>query len=124
MRIRSEVSEPELGSTLERASVPFPCEAVPYLLSTGDALVILLASLIGGVGYHWASAAPIPELSPYFALGLIASFTHILRMGGRGYYDFESAAKPAVEIVEVLISWAPPGRMPASFPFLPKTGEP
>jgi Undecaprenyl-phosphate glucose phosphotransferase len=123
MPIGSEVSEPELGSTLERASVPFPCEAVPYLLSTGDALVILLASLIGGVGYHWASAAPIPELSPYFALGLIASFTHILRMGGRGYYEFESAAKPAVEIVEVLISWATTGLMLAFFAFLLKIGE-
>jgi undecaprenyl-phosphate galactose phosphotransferase/putative colanic acid biosynthesis UDP-glucose lipid carrier transferase len=123
MPIGSEVSEPELGSTLERASVPFPCEAVPYLLSTGDALVILLASLIGGVGYHWASAAPIPELSPYFALGLIASFTHILRMGGRGYYDFESAAKPAVEIVEVLISWVTTGLMLAFFAFLLKIGE-
>jgi undecaprenyl-phosphate galactose phosphotransferase/putative colanic acid biosynthesis UDP-glucose lipid carrier transferase len=123
MPIGSEVSEPELGSTLERASVPFPCEAVPYLLSTGDALVILLASLIGGVGYHWASATPIPELSPYFALGLIASFTHILRMGGRGYYDFESAAKPTVEVVEVLISWATTGLMLAFFAFLLKIGE-
>jgi undecaprenyl-phosphate glucose phosphotransferase len=123
MPIGSEVSEPELGSTLERASVPFPCEAVPYLLSTGDALVILLASLLGGFGYHWASGTPIPELSPYFALGLIASFTHILRMGGRGYYDFESAAKPTVEIVEVLISWATTGLMLAFFAFLLKIGE-
>jgi Undecaprenyl-phosphate glucose phosphotransferase len=123
MPIGSEVSEAELASTLERPSAPFPCEAIPYLLSTGDSLVILLASLIGGVGYHLASATPIPELSPYFALGLIASFTHILRMGGRGYYDFENAAKPAVEIVEVLISWATTGLMLAFFAFLLKIGE-
>jgi undecaprenyl-phosphate galactose phosphotransferase/putative colanic acid biosynthesis UDP-glucose lipid carrier transferase len=123
MPIGSEVSEPELGSTLERASVPFPCEAIPYLLSTGDALVILFASLLGGFGYHWATGTPIPELSPYFALGLIASFTHILRLGGRGYYDFETAAKPTVEIVEVLISWTTTGLMLAFFAFLLKIGE-
>jgi Undecaprenyl-phosphate glucose phosphotransferase len=121
----SEVSdhEPELNASIERSPVTFPCEAVPYLLSTVDALVILFASLFGGFTYHWASGTPIPDLSAYFALGLIASFIHIVRLGGRGYYDFESAAKPAVEIVEVLISWFTTGLMLAFFAFLLKIGE-
>ena len=121
----SEVSdhEPELNASIERFPVMFPCEAVPYLLSTVDALVILFASLFGGFIYHWASGTPIPDLSAYFALGLIASFIHIVRLGGRGYYDFESAAKPAVEIVEVLISWFTTGLMLAFFAFLLKIGE-
>lgn len=34
---------------------------------------------------------------------MIASFIHIIRLGGRGYYDFERAAKPGVEITEVLL---------------------
>lgn len=121
----SEVSdhEPELNASIERSPVMFPCEAVPYLLSTVDALVILFASLFSGFTYHWASGTPIPDLSAYFALGLIASFIHIVRLGGRGYYDFESAAKPAVEIVEVLISWFTTGLMLAFFAFLLKIGE-
>ena len=121
----SEVSdhEPELNASIERSPVTFPCEAVPYLLSTVEALVILFASLFGGFIYHWASGTPIPDLSAYFALGLIASFIHIVRLGGRGYYDFESAAKPTVEIVEVLISWFTTGLMLAFFAFLLKIGE-
>jgi undecaprenyl-phosphate galactose phosphotransferase/putative colanic acid biosynthesis UDP-glucose lipid carrier transferase len=113
----------ELGSTLERRSVAFPCEAVPYLLSTVDALIILFASVFGGFTYHWASSTPMPDLSAYFALGLVASFVHIVRLGGRGYYDFESAAKPTVEIVEILISWFTTGLMLAFFAFLFKIGE-
>jgi undecaprenyl-phosphate glucose phosphotransferase len=121
----SEVSDqkPGLKASLESPTVTFPCEAVPYLLSTADALVVLFASLFGGVIYHWSTGTPIPDLSAYFALGLIASFIHIVRLGGRGYYDFESAAKPTVEIVEVLVSWFTTGLMLAFFAFLLKIGQ-
>jgi Undecaprenyl-phosphate glucose phosphotransferase len=125
MPIGSEVGqrEPELEASLEQPSVTVPCEAVPYLLATADALVILLASVFGGFIYHWSTRTPIPDLSAYFALGLIASFIHIVRLGGRSYYDFESVAKPAVEIIEVLISWLTTGLMLAFFAFLFKIGQ-
>jgi Undecaprenyl-phosphate glucose phosphotransferase len=125
MTIGSEVSDhkSELKASLEGRSVIFPCEAVPYLLATADALVVLFASLFGGFSYHWSTGTPIPDLSAYFALGLIASFIHIVRLGGRGYYDFESAAKPTVEIVEVLVSWFTTGLMLAFFAFLLKIGQ-
>ena len=125
MTIGSEVGDqkPELKASLDRPSVTFPCEAVPYLLSTADALVILFASLFGGFIYHWSTGTPIPDLFAYFALGLIASFIHIVRLGGRAYYDFESAAKPTVEIAEVLVSWFTTGLMLAFFAFLLKVGE-
>jgi undecaprenyl-phosphate glucose phosphotransferase len=109
--------------SLTVAPMTFPCEAVPYLLSTMDALIILFASLFGGFVYHWMSEAPIPDLYPYFALGLVASFTHIIKLGGRGYYDFETAAKPNVELVEILISWFTTGLMLAFFAFLFKIGQ-
>jgi Undecaprenyl-phosphate glucose phosphotransferase len=125
MQIGSEVSDrkPQVAASLQHSPVTFPCEAVPYLLSTGDALVILMSSLFGGFIYHWVTGTPIPDLSAYFALGLIASLTHIVTLGGRAYYDFESAAKPTVEIVEVLISWFTTGLMLAFFAFLFKIGE-
>jgi Undecaprenyl-phosphate glucose phosphotransferase len=125
MPMGSEVSEREAGveAPPERSPITFPCEAIPYLLSTVDALVILFASLFGCFSYHWVSESPIPDLSAYFALGLIASFIHIVRLAGHGYYDFESAAKPTVEIVEVLISWFTTGLMLAFFAFLFKIGE-
>ncbi len=125
MPLRSEVTDHEQGVEGSLAATPmtFPCEAVPYLLSTIDAVVILLASLFGGFIYHWASEVPIPDLSAYFALGLIASFTYIINLGGRGYYEFENAAKSHVEFVDILISWFVTGLVLAFFAFLFKIGE-
>src|ERR1700740_3400687 len=125
MATESEVGnqKPEIAVSLQRASFVFPCEAVPYLLSTAEALFILFASLFGCFAYHWMTDAPIPDVSAYFALGLFASFIHIGRLNGRGYYDFENAAKPAVEIGEVAISWLGTGLLLIFFAFSFKVGE-
>ena len=125
MPIGSDVRdhEPEVdASSSDGTYLAFPCEAVPYLLSTAEAIIILLASLCGCFVYHWITDTPIPDLSAYFALGLTASFVHIVRLSGHGYYDFESAAKPTVEIAEILVSWLTTALMLAFFAFLFKIG--
>jgi Undecaprenyl-phosphate glucose phosphotransferase len=125
MHTGSEVGdqEAELAVSLQRASSVLPCEAVPYVLSTADALFILLASLFGCFAYHWMSETKIPDFSAYFALGLFASFIHVARLSGRGYYEFENAAKPGVEIVQLAISWLGTGLILTFFAFLFKIGE-
>ena len=79
-------SKPSTVTPYERPRLNFPCEAISYPLSTADALIILLVSLFGAFFYHWSFNSPLPDLAAYFALGLIASFIHIIRLGGRGYY--------------------------------------
>jgi undecaprenyl-phosphate glucose phosphotransferase len=100
-----------------------PCEVIPYLLSTGEALIILSADLFGCFVYHWLSDTPIPDLSAYFAVGLFASFVQIAQLSGRGFYDFESAAKPTVEFVEITVSWLTTMLVLAFFAFLFKVGD-
>ena len=114
----------EVATTALAQSQPLrvPREAVPYLLATTDALIILLVCFIAAFFYHWVSRTPLPELTDYFAVGLIASFIHIARLGGRGYYDFEQVAKPGFEIAELLISWCTTGLMLAFFAFVFKVG--
>jgi undecaprenyl-phosphate galactose phosphotransferase/putative colanic acid biosynthesis UDP-glucose lipid carrier transferase len=114
--------ESNVPASFERPRATFPCEALPYLLSTVDALIILTISLFGSFSYHWIIDSPIPELTSYVALGLIASFIYILRLGGHGYYDFERSAKPGVEIAEVLICWFSTTLLLAFFAFLFKIG--
>ena len=106
----------------ERRRVSFPCEAIPYLLSTADALIIVLCGLLSGLLYYLITGTPLPDLTAYFGVGLVASFVHIVRLGGRGYYDFDVASKPGVEIVEILISWFTTGLMLAFIAFLLKIG--
>jgi Undecaprenyl-phosphate glucose phosphotransferase len=124
MSLGSEIRRPvDLNAALERAPMAVPCEAIPYLLSTGEALIILSADLFGCFVYHWLSDTPIPDLSPYFALGLFASFVHIAQLSGRGFYEFENAAKPTVEFAEITISWLKTALLLAFFAFLFKVGD-
>ena len=100
----------------------FSSNAVPYLLSTADAFVILLSSVAGGIGYQLSVGNAVPNILPHCAVGLLASFIHILRMSGSGYYDFPDSAKPRVEIGEILICWFTTGLLLAFFAFLLKIG--
>ena len=124
MSIGNEIAgeRPHIGLDLEARRASFPYEPIPYLASSVDALVVLAASLLSAVFYHWVSDTALPDLTPYFALGLIASFIHIGRQGGRSYYDFERLSKPGVEIVEILICWFSTAFLLAFFAFLFKIG--
>jgi Undecaprenyl-phosphate glucose phosphotransferase len=100
----------------------FSCESIPYLLSTADASIILLSSIVSGVAYQWSIGNAAPSLLPHCAVGLLASFIHILRLSGSGYYDFQNAAKPRVESVEIIVAWITTGLLLAFFAFLLKIG--
>ncbi len=101
--IREEANQADGDASRSEVLAAFPTEAIPYLLSTADAFVILASSLTGGISYELLSGYPIPDLVPYCAVGLLASFIHILRMSGTGYYEFAESAKPRVEITEILL---------------------
>src|SRR5437868_6812676 len=83
-------------AAFERRRVSFPCEAIPYLLSTADALIIVVSGLVSGLLYHWIADTPLHDITAYFGVGLVASFVHIVRLGGSGDYDFDVASKPSV----------------------------
>jgi undecaprenyl-phosphate galactose phosphotransferase/putative colanic acid biosynthesis UDP-glucose lipid carrier transferase len=124
MRLGSEIGQQaDLRVPLQRASLALPCEAIPYFLSTGEAFIILFADLFGCFVYHWLTDAPVPDLSAYFAVGLFASFIHVARLSGRGFYEFENAAKPNVEVVEITLSWLMTALVLAFFAFLFKAGD-
>ena len=97
-------------------------ELIPYLLSTADACVILMTSIISGVGYQVAIGNEIPSILPHAAVGLLASFIYILRISGTGYYDFPECVKPRVEIANILVYWFTTGLLLAFFAFLLKIG--
>ena len=97
-------------------------DLIPYVLSTSDALVIILSSIGGGLVYHLVAGSPVPNLLPCCAVGLMAAFIHILRMSGVGYYDLPDSAKPGVEITEILVCWFSTGILLAFFAFLLKIG--
>jgi Undecaprenyl-phosphate glucose phosphotransferase len=122
MSIRSDVDDKTAGRSHLNKTSTFSSEAIPYLLSTADAFVILLSSVAGGVGYQAALGNDLPSVLPHCAVGLLASFIYILRLSGSGYYDFSDSAKPRVEIGQILICWFSTGLLLAFFAFLLKIG--
>jgi len=113
---------PLAGDFLQAPARPFSTNAIPYLLSSGDALVILLSSILGGTGYQFAVGNDPSDLLPDCAVGLLASFIYILRMSGGGHYDLPDSAKPRVEIGPILVCWLTTGLLLAFFAFLLKVG--
>jgi len=118
---RDEADQLDLQSS-RRTAKKLSSSAVPYLLSTADASVIVLSSILSGFGYQLAVGNGIPDILPYFAVGLFASFIHILRLSGAGYYDFPASTKPRVEITEILVCWFTTGLLLAFLAFLLKIG--
>ena len=119
--IRDEAAQIEDSSSRPRPAI-ISSDAIPYLLSTADAFIIVSSSLIGGIGYQLALGNSVPNILPHCAVGLLASFIHILRISGSGYYDFPDCAKPRVEIGEILVCWFTTGLLLAFFAFLLKIG--
>lgn len=107
---------------LGAASTSLSTEFVPYILSTTDAFIILVTSIVSGVAYQLALGNEVPSVLPHAAVGLLASFIYILRMSGIGYYDFPECAKPHVETINILIYWFTTGLLLAFFAFLLKIG--
>jgi Undecaprenyl-phosphate glucose phosphotransferase len=116
------VKADQLDIRSNKRSAKLSSSAVPYLLSTADAAVIVASSVLSGIGYQLAIGYSIPSILPHCAVGLLASFIHILRMSGGGYYDLPDSAKPRVEITEILVCWTTTGLLLAFFAFLLKIG--
>jgi Undecaprenyl-phosphate glucose phosphotransferase len=112
----------QLGAQFAKPAATFSSTSIPYFLSTADAFIILLSSIVGGIGYQLAVGNPVPNILPHCAVGLLASFVYILRMSGSGYYDFPDSAKPRVEIGDILLCWLTTGLLLAFFAFLLKIG--
>ena len=99
-----------------------PCEAIPYILGTIDALIILASGLLSGICYHWFFDLALPNLAVYAGVGLLASLIHIIRLGETGYYEFQNSAKPHVEFIEIAVSWVTTTLVLAFLAFLLKVG--
>lgn len=103
-------------------SAGFSSDLIPYVLATADAVIILISSLLGAVGYQFLVGGQLTNALPHCALGLLAGVLYILRMKGSGYYDFPHSAKPRVEIGEILVCWSTTGLLLALIAFLLKVG--
>ena len=120
--MQSDIDGGTRHGTRTHHHVRLSSDAVPYWLAMSDAFVILVASVLGGIGYHLAIASPIAAITPYCTVGLFASFLYILRMSGTGHYELSESVKPQVEISSILLCWMTTGLLLVFVAFLLKFG--
>jgi undecaprenyl-phosphate galactose phosphotransferase/putative colanic acid biosynthesis UDP-glucose lipid carrier transferase len=117
MSVESSIHKVE---TQDQSAASFPTEVVPYTLRAVDAFIILLSSLVGGIGYETAIGGPTPDIKSLCAVGALASVIYLLRMNGAGYYELRESAKPRLEMREILVCWFTTGLLLALIAFLLK----
>jgi undecaprenyl-phosphate glucose phosphotransferase len=123
MSISSEShDERPLGEVAGAPPIRFSSPSIPYVLAAADGFTIIASSLAGGIGYNLLAGNFLPDIAPYFAVGLLASIIHFLQMHRKGCYVFPDSAKPGVEINDILMSWCTTGLLLALFAFLFKVG--
>lgn len=107
-----------------RAATPFRISesVVPYLLSTIDLSIIFLSSVVAGGSYDWLLSHELPNLLPYCAIGILSGLLYILRMGGKGHYNFTEAIRPRLEISRIASCWFITALLLALLAFLLKIG--
>ena len=104
-------------------SVNFSAQAIPCVLSLIDGLTILLCGVVGALAYQLAAGNPIPDLTPQFAVGLLASLIYVMGMNRSGFYDVPEAATDYVEVREIFVHWFITGLLLALVAFLLKVGD-
>jgi len=73
---------------LNRLALPF--YLVEPAVLTIDLLLIIAASVLSGVGYHWLFLDRVPDAGPYFAVGVLAAFNFAAVQFALGSYRVTS----------------------------------
>jgi undecaprenyl-phosphate galactose phosphotransferase/putative colanic acid biosynthesis UDP-glucose lipid carrier transferase len=118
MSIESGIRSKEYS--IGRWTAGLSVEAIPYILPSLDAFIIVFSCLVGGISYDLLIGYPIFEIVPTCAVCFLASFIYISRMKGSGYYELQESAKPRVELREILVCWFTTGLLLALIAFLLK----
>jgi Undecaprenyl-phosphate glucose phosphotransferase len=124
---RSEADAIAIGPARQNPWLSF--EGVASLLPLIDILIIMAASVIGGLGYqslvsetpYDLFAAPA-DFTSYLGLGMLAGSIYAFRMHSTGYYDVRLCLQARLETGQVLRAWAISALILAMLAFLFKLG--
>ena len=98
-------------------------KSVGSLTGALDYLLIVTASIVAGVGYHFIfHRGYLPDLMPYAAAGNIVAALFVLGAASRGNYSPSAIVSARRQIRSVIVFWSPAFLSLALFLFLTKSG--
>jgi undecaprenyl-phosphate galactose phosphotransferase/putative colanic acid biosynthesis UDP-glucose lipid carrier transferase len=87
----------------DRLVLPVYCiEPVVFAV---DSVLLICASLLAGIGYHWIFLARIPEAGAYFAIGALTALNVTTILTSIGAYKFQSLIDLKRQARAVMLIW-------------------
>jgi undecaprenyl-phosphate galactose phosphotransferase/putative colanic acid biosynthesis UDP-glucose lipid carrier transferase len=103
--------------------VKIPYFALQHVLAFADAVVIILASLVGGGLYQIVANGDLNHVEPVLGAGPVAALLYILIGHSMGFYDHrEALAKKRKDLGRIFVQWSLVGLLLALLVFLMKSG--
>ena len=98
-------------------------KAIGRLTGTLDYVLIVMASIVAGVGYHSVILqGDVPDLMPYVAAGNIVAALFVLGAASRGNYSPSALVSARRQVRSVMLFWSLAFLSLALFLFLAKSG--
>lgn len=88
-----------------RRSIALPLYLVEPTVLTADVLLIVAASVVSGIGYHWVFLDRVPDALPYIAIGALAAFNFAAIQFACGAYRVTSLLNLGSEIRQVIVTF-------------------
>jgi undecaprenyl-phosphate galactose phosphotransferase/putative colanic acid biosynthesis UDP-glucose lipid carrier transferase len=108
------------GLDAQRKEFRFPLASIQYCSALSDAVLIVLASLGGGIGYQLAINGYPGNINAFLGTGLIASLLYVLIAQSVDFYRLSAIISPRTDLRQVLALWSLVGLLLALLAFLMK----
>jgi Undecaprenyl-phosphate glucose phosphotransferase len=112
----------DVSSALSKSKIKLPYVALRHCLAAVDAVLIILASLIGGAAYQLVANGDWFNSGPLFGVGVISALLYVLIGGITEFYDFRSVFSKRWDFGRVFAYWSLVTLLLAFTAFLMKIG--
>src|SRR6476620_8770794 len=83
----------------------FPFHLVKLAVPAGDFVVILAASILAGIGYHWLALDAVNDLSTFLAVGVLVFANFAALTSAQNNYRVSSLVNLGRQIRYVTFTW-------------------
>src|SRR5688572_19502165 len=93
------------GKTREVARLRLSYHSLGTLFALCDAVIILLSSLLGGIGYHLIAIDQVGDVFTFLSLGLAAYSAYSLVAWNLGLYSLAALLQPRRDYAHIFTAW-------------------
>jgi Undecaprenyl-phosphate glucose phosphotransferase len=87
-----------------RPRIGIPYDAVALLFAVADAIIIIIASVIGARGYQFAMTDSVGDVTSVVGLGLVGSLAYGMSARHLGLYQISALLQPRRDYLQIFVS--------------------